>query len=105
MQGDNEGDDMLSSMMAFARTEAGSMHVELITVPLPVISEDEVLVAVEAFGVGIHDRYFIPADVQFPYVIGIEGAGQIVALGENVANFAVGDRVAFTSKSHGVRSA
>jgi len=97
MQDDNEGDDMISSMKAFARTKADSMHVEMITMPLPVLSEDEVLVAIEAFGVGIHDRYFIPEDVQFPYVIGIEGAGQITALGENVVNFAVGDRVAFTS--------
>lgn len=88
---------MTSKMKAFARTQADNMSVEMITAPIPVISDDEVLVAMEAFGVGIHDRYFIPDDAHFPYVIGIEGAGQITSLGRNVVNFAVGDRVAFTS--------
>lgn len=88
---------MGTTMTAFARTDARSMHVELMTLPFPVISDHEVLVKIEAFGVGIHDRYFIPADAQFPYVIGIEGAGRIEALGKDVAHFAVGDRVAFTS--------
>lgn len=51
----------------------------------------------EAFGVGIHDRYFIPRNVDFPFPIGIEGAGKIVQLGNQVTDFAVGDRVIFTT--------
>ncbi len=90
----------MDKMKAFARTGADSMDVEMITVPIPSVAEDEVLVAIEAFGVGIHDRYFIPADAQFPYVIGIEGAGRITAVGAQVTDYATGDRVVFTSSMH-----
>lgn len=90
----------METMQAFARTDAGSLNVELMHVPVPTISDDDVLVSIEAFGVGIHDRYFIPSDAQFPYVIGIEGAGRIEAVGKNVTGFAKGDRVAFTSSMH-----
>ena len=73
------------------------MLVELIDVPVPDIADDEVLVSLEAFGVGIHDRYFIPKQARFPYVIGTEGVGCIVRMGAQVTDHAVGDRVAFTS--------
>ena len=90
----------MNTMKAFARTDANSMQVELITVPIPAVAEDEVLVSMEAFGVGIHDRYFIPEDAKFPYVIGIEGAGRITEIGAQVAGFRIGDRVVFTSSMH-----
>ena len=73
------------------------MEVQLIEVPVPQIQADEVLMKVEAFGVGIHDRYFIPQNVDFPYVIGSEGAGVIEKLGAAVTGFSVGDRVIFTT--------
>ena len=57
----------------------------------------QVLVKVEAFGVGIHDRYFIPISPAFPYIIGTEGAGVITQLGSEVKNFTIGDRVIFSS--------
>lgn len=91
---------MHDTMKAYVRTDAQSMTVELITAPVPAISGNEVLVAIDAFGVGIHDRYFIPQDARFPYVIGIEGAGRIVAVGNGAARFTIGDRVAFTSSMH-----
>lgn len=50
------------------------------------------LVEIRAFGVGIHDRYFIPPDARFPYPIGTEGAGVVVKTGEDVKDFAPGDR-------------
>lgn len=90
----------MNTMKAFARKDADSMQVERMTVPVPAIAEDEVLVAIEAFGVGIHDRYFIPPDAQFPYVIGIEGAGRITEIGAQVADFRIADRVVFTSSMH-----
>ncbi len=71
----------MQTMQAFVRTDANSREVEIANVPIPSINDDEVLVQVEAFGVGIHDRYFIPKNVDFPYPIGIEGAGKIVQLG------------------------
>jgi NADPH:quinone reductase-like Zn-dependent oxidoreductase len=84
-------------MKAFVRTEATTQRVQLADVPIPTAPPDGVLVRVEAFGVGIHDRYFIPADASFPYVIGSEGAGVITECGNRVSDVAVGDRVIFTT--------
>lgn len=84
-------------MKAFVRIDAVDQEVRLDEVPLPEIRPDEVLIKVEAFGVGIHDRYFIPMDVDFPYTVGSEGAGTIADLGDQVTAFAIGDRVIFTT--------
>lgn len=61
------------------------------------MQSNEVLIQVAAFGVGIHDRYFIPGNVPFPYVIGSEGAGTIVKKGADVTGVSEGDRVIFTT--------
>lgn len=87
----------MKKMKAFVRLDAVTQEVKLAEVPVPEIQTDEVLIKVEAFGVGIHDRYFIPGDVNFPYVIGSEGAGIISETGKEVHDFAVGDRVIFTT--------
>lgn len=55
------------------------------------------LVAVHAFGVGVHDRYFIPADVSLPYIVGLEAAGVVTAVGASVTGIDLGDRVMLTS--------
>jgi len=59
---------------------------------------DEVLVKNHAIGVNFTDVYlrsgaFPPPSL--PFVPGKEGAGEVLAVGENVTDFAVGDRVAF----------
>lgn len=84
-------------MKAFVRTNATTQEVELQDVDIPKIQPDEVLIKVEAFGVGIHDRYFIPSEISFPYVIGSEGAGIIKEKGIQVKDFLIGDRVIFTT--------
>ena len=84
-------------MKAYVRINAFSQEVQLIDVPIPEIQPDEVLVKVKAFGVGIHDRYFIPQDAEFPYTIGSEGAGIIEKAGSAVTGFSIGDRVIFTT--------
>ena len=84
-------------MKAYVRINAFSQEVQLIDVPIPEIQPDEVLIKVEAFGVGIHDRYFIPQDAEFPYTIGSEGAGIIEKAGSAVTGFSIGDRVIFTT--------
>lgn len=84
-------------MRAFVRTDASSDVVALADVPVPEVGEHEVLVGVRAFGVGIHDRYFIPPDARFPYVIGTEAAGAVIETGAGVATFAPGDRVMLSS--------
>lgn len=84
-------------MKAFVRTNATNEHVELQEVAIPTIDSHEVLVKVEAFGVGIHDRYFLPQQAIFPYTIGTEGAGIVVKVGDKVKNIEVGQRVILSS--------
>ncbi len=84
-------------MKAFVRIDAISQEVRLMEVSLPGIQTDEILIKVKAFGVGIHDRYFIPENANFPYIIGLEGAGIIAKTGKSITDFAIGDRVIFTT--------
>ena len=88
---------MNNKMKAFVRTSATTQEVELQEVKIPEIESNEVLIKVEAFGVGIHDRYFIPSDANFPYIIGSEGAGIIKEKGTQVKDFNIGDKVIFTT--------
>jgi NADPH:quinone reductase-like Zn-dependent oxidoreductase len=84
-------------MRAFVRCDATSGGVVQTDMPIPKPGEHEMLIEVRAFGVGIHDRSFIPSDARFPYVIGTEAAGVVVATGSGVEGFAAGDLVLFTS--------
>ena len=69
--------------------------------PLPKVGEDEVLIRVEAAGVGAWDpmeRDGIFARIygqegHFPYVLGSDGAGTVAEVGEKVGDFKNGDRV------------
>lgn len=87
----------MKTMKAFVRTRSSTNQIELANVPIPVISQNEVLVKVKAFGVGIHDRYFIPRNPAFPYVIGAEGSGEIIETGIRVKKVKESDRVIFSS--------
>lgn len=88
---------MTYKMQAFVRTSAATQTVEMQEVNIPEIQSDEVLIKVKAFEVGIHDRYYIPSDISFPYVIGSEGAGIIKEIGSQVTGFNIGDKVIFTT--------
>lgn len=66
-------------------------------VPRPSPGTDEILVKIAAIGVGVHDEYFHAADVAYPYVVGIEGAGDVEAVGYGVTSVKPGDRIAFVS--------
>ncbi len=85
-------------MKAFVAPRAGILDtLKLMEIPVPEIGADEVLVQIRTVGVGVHDRWFMPQEVRYPYPIGIEAAGIIDAVGEAVTRFAVGDRVMFVS--------
>lgn len=84
-------------MKAFVRVSPQDGRVALKEVAIPAIEENEVLVRVAAFGVGIHDRYFIPQEARFPYPIGTEAAGTIVKTGSLVSGFSIDDRVILNS--------
>ncbi|MCK5581508.1 MAG: NADPH:quinone reductase, partial [Candidatus Omnitrophica bacterium] len=65
----------------------------------------EVVVDVKAAGVNPVDAYIrsgnYPVSVNFPYTPGIDGAGIIKAVGENVKKFAAGDRIYFSGCQSG----
>jgi NADPH:quinone reductase len=86
-------------MKAMAVNEfGGSDKLTLHTLPVPTVDAGEVLIRVEVAGVGIWDAMeregeLVYNEVHFPRVLGGECAGTIVAIGDGVERFAVGDRV------------
>lgn len=84
-------------MKAFVKRSAATDDIALEEVNIPSIHEDELLVRVKAVGVGIHDSYFLPKEMYYPYPIGIEAAGIVEDTGSLVTRFKKGDRIAFVS--------
>lgn len=84
-------------MRAFAIAEAGQDDPQLMHVPIPRCGPDEILVRVRAVGVGIHDSYFLPTDISFPFPIGIEAAGTIDEVGDSVTGLRIGEPIAVVS--------
>lgn len=85
-------------MKAIAMTSPDG-GLDLIDVPGLVPGPGKVVVEIAAAGVNFMDigirRGMAWSDVSNPKVIGVEGAGRVVARGEGVAGFAIGDRVAW----------
>lgn len=67
--------------------------------PEPTPAPGQVTVAVEAAGLNFIDTYQRTGlyQVALPYVLGLEGAGAVAAVGEGVDHLAVGDRVAWAT--------
>src|SRR5882724_5929845 len=85
-------------MRAIRPAKTGGPEVLVVTeLPTPVPGEGQVLVRVEAAGVNNVDlvqRAGIDK-VPTPILLGVEGAGQVLALGAGVTEFSVGQRVAW----------
>ncbi len=84
-------------MEAIVKRSAAADDIGFMKVVTPDIAPGEILVRVHAIGVGIHDGYYFPPQITYPYVIGIEAAGVIEKIGASVSGHAVGDRIAFIS--------
>lgn len=84
-------------MTAFALPEPNTATIRQMQVTVPRIAPDELLVQIKAIGVGVHDAYFLPEDMSFPYPIGIEAAGIITQVGHAVRKYQQGDHIAFVS--------
>jgi NADPH:quinone reductase len=86
-------------MKAMAVDEFGSPDkLTLHTLPVPTVDAGEVLIRVAIAGVGVWDAMeregdLVYNEVHFPRVLGGECAGTIVAIGDGVERFAVGDPV------------
>ncbi len=90
---------MIGRVRAIQITENGGPEVLTLTdVPDPAPGAGEVLVDVTAAGVNYIDTYQRQGiyPIPLPYVIGLEGAGRVAAVGEGVTDLAVGDRVAWS---------
>ena len=86
-------------MRAIQITEAGGPDVLIpAELPEPEAGPGELLVEVAAAGVNYIDTYQREGiyPMALPYVPGLEGAGRVLAMGEGVTEFAVGDRVAWS---------
>jgi NADPH:quinone reductase-like Zn-dependent oxidoreductase len=89
------------TMQAAAMDRFGGIETLVVrTLPVPQVGPDEVLIRVEAAGIGSWDRGereghyadYLGAPA-FPYVLGWDGARVIAAIGERVSRCKVGDRV------------
>jgi NADPH2:quinone reductase len=85
-------------MHAVVARQAGGPDVLSYTeLPEPTPGPGQLLIRVAAAGVNFIDTYrrggLYP--MQYPHVVGVEGAGIVEALGEEVTGFTVGDRVAW----------
>ena len=80
---------------------AGIRKIRMVEVPDPVMSHDtDVLIKMKVVGVCGSDVHYYKHGkigsqvVQFPFALGHEGAGQVVAVGKAVKNIKVGQRIA-----------
>jgi len=79
----------------------GPEALKIQNLPIPKIEAQEVLIRVEAAGVGAWDPFeregrfveIMGIKPKFPYVLGTDGAGTIAAIGKDVNRFKEGDRV------------
>lgn len=88
---------MIMQMRAIAKMSARPDDFAVTTVPVPEAGDHELLIRIWAVGVGIHDGYFLPATVQYPFPIGIEAAGTVERIGSKVTRYQIGDAIAFVS--------
>ncbi|KAF9167814.1 NADPH:quinone reductase [Actinomortierella ambigua] len=92
----------MSTMRAVQIPHHGDSSVLAVAnIPKPSPKPNEVLVKVAAAGINFIDTYqrsgLYPQ--KMPFVVGREGAGEIVEVGANVRDFKVGDRVVFLGPS------
>jgi NADPH2:quinone reductase len=87
------------NMKAIQISQVGGPEVlELVDLPAPAPQPNEAVVQIKAAGVNFIDVYFregrYPATL--PLTLGQEAAGVVTAIGSDVTNVAIGDRVAYT---------
>jgi NADPH:quinone reductase-like Zn-dependent oxidoreductase len=87
------------TMQAAALDQFGGPEVLRIkSLPVPTPKADEVLLELDTAGIGVWDPAVREGELElgdhaFPFVIGNDGAGTVVAAGQNVRRFKAGDRV------------
>ena len=85
-------------MKAIQVKQTGGPEVlQFVDLPIPQPKPNEAVVKVHASGVNFIDVYYREGryKTQLPFVVGQEASGVVSAVGADVKNFAVGDRVAY----------
>ncbi|MEC3953327.1 quinone oxidoreductase [Nocardia sp. CDC153] len=77
----------------------GPEALRLVEVPDPEVGAGQLLVRTEAIGINFIDTYIRTGryPTQVPYIPGSEGSGVVTAVGPDVTDFQVGDRVAWAA--------
>lgn len=92
---------------AFIRETGGIDAIEVGKLPVPQLGPTDILVRTEASGVNHVDLFVrscaFPTHTPFPFVIGRDLVGTVVATGSGVAAFSTGDRVWCNSLGHAGR--
>ena len=87
-----------------AKKPGGVNVLQKIDFELPDLKPNDVLIKNHSIGVNFIDIYFREGLYPWPHeqnlVLGSEGAGEIEAVGQNVENFKVGDRVAYAQANN-----
>ncbi|MBL1210481.1 quinone oxidoreductase [Geminocystis sp. GBBB08] len=94
-------------MKAIAILETGEREVmQCLDLPIPPIQSDEILVKNQATGINFVDTYicrgfkgYFPD--KFPHILGIEGAGIVSKVGNDVTDFQEGDRLCYVYTGSG----
>jgi NADPH2:quinone reductase len=90
------------TMKAVAIDRFGGIEtLKLQTLPIPEVGPDEILIRTELAGVGVWDIYereggfakVFGIKPTFPYILGSDGAGTVMAVGDNVRKFKQGAHV------------
>lgn len=87
----------MKTMNAFVIPTPDAPAITPARIPLPRIGAGELLVRIKAVGVGVHDSYFLPRQLSYPYPIGIEAAGVVEEAGPATTGFQAGDKITFVS--------
>lgn len=87
----------MKTMNAFVLQAPNNQAVVPARIAMPRIGPDELLIRIKAIGVGVHDSYFLPKQISYPFPIGIEAAGVVEEIGAATSGYRVGERIAFVS--------
>ena len=87
----------METMKALIKTDRGPNHLEWKDWPVPEVGEDDILLEVRAAGICGSDirmrRLGNSENLRPPVVVGHEFSGVIAAVGKNVKNFSLGERI------------
>ena len=87
---------MTTTMKRWEIAAPGDMNLRMVTVPKPSPKPNEILVEVDAVSLNYREAWIIDGGMgawDEPLALGSDVAGRVVALGEHVTRFSIGDRV------------